>query len=116
MNMYSARSGHPLALSLLGDVADGGTLFSNDGAHILGWYKQTERYVSVLMLGGHPCARGTLSGVDTSTISRAASVVRAALGVSVQALVRYVGHAQSVVLKLVTIQLLDSSETHNLHQ
>lgn len=63
------------------------------------------------MLGGHPCARGPLPGVDTGTVSRAATVVRAALGVTVQTLVRYVGHSQSVVLKLVAIQLLDRSET-----
>lgn len=102
---------HSLALSLLGDVADGGTFFADDGAHILGWHKQTERYISVLMLGGHPRARRALSGVDTGTVSRAATVVRAALGVCVQAFIGYVGHAQSVVLKLVAIQLLDSSET-----
>lgn len=98
-------------MSLLGDVADSGTFFANDGTHILGWYKQTERDISVLMLRRHPCARGTLPGVDTSTVSRTATVVRAALGVNVQALVRYVRHAQSVVLKLVAIQLLDRSAT-----
>lgn len=63
------------------------------------------------MLGGHPCARSTLPGVDTATISRAATVVRAALGVNIQALIRYVGHTQSVVLKLVAIELLDRSGT-----
>lgn len=62
------------------------------------------------MLGGHPCARSPLPGVDAGTVSRAATVVRAALGVSIQGFVRYVGHAQSVVLKLVAIQLLDGSE------
>lgn len=63
------------------------------------------------MLGGHPCSRGTLPGVDPGTVSRAATIVRAALGVNIQVLVRYVGHTQSVVLKLVAIQLLDSSKT-----
>lgn len=101
---------HSLALSLLGDVADGGALFADDGAHILGRYKQTEGYIRVLMFGGHPCTRGALPGVDTTSISRAATIVRAALRVNFQALVRYVGNTQSVVFKLVAIQLLDSSE------
>lgn len=46
MDFYS------LALSLLGDVADGGALLADDGTHILRGHQQSEGDVSVLVFGG----------------------------------------------------------------
>lgn len=44
---------HPLALRLLGDVANGGPLLANDGPHVLCGHQQSEGDVGVLRFGGH---------------------------------------------------------------
>ena len=101
-------AGHSLALRLLGDVTDGGALFPDDGTHVLGGHQQAQGDVRVLVLGGDPRPWGAAPGATPGAVSTAA-VVRASLSINFRVLVRDVGDAKGVVLKLVSIQLLDGS-------
>lgn len=102
---------YSLALRLLGDVANGGSLLADDGSNVLCGYQQSQRDVGVRRFGWHPRARGPTTGPATRPISRAPTVIRPALAsVQLSGIVGNVGDVQGVVLKLVSIQLLDGSE------
>lgn len=105
---------HSLALRLLGDVTDGGPLLADDGSNILCGYQEPQRDVSMWRFRRHS-ARGPTTGPSTRPITRAAAIVRPPLtSFQLRELVRDVGDTQGVVLKLVSIELLDSSDRKTL--
>lgn len=101
---------HSLALRLLGDVANRRPLLADDGSNVLRGHQQPQRDVGVRRLGRHPRARGAATG-PTRSVSGATAVIRPPLApVQLSRVVRDVRHMQGVVLKLVSVQLLDGSE------
>lgn len=109
--MYTQIKRHSLALRLLGDVANGGSLLADDGSNVLCGYQQSQRDVGVRRFGGHPGARGPAAGPSSGPVTRAPAVIGAPLAsLQLRVLIRDVRDAQGVVLKLVSIQLLDGSE------
>lgn len=105
------QSGHSLARCLLGDVTNGGSLLADDGTDVLCGYQQSQRDVYVLSFGGHPWARGTTAGPASGAIARSTAIIGPPLAsLQLRVLIRDVGDTQGIVLKLVTIQLLDGSE------
>lgn len=111
------RKDHPLALRLLGDVANSSALLADDGSNVLGGHQQSERDVCMGGFGGHPRAWGPSTGTPTGPVARAPAIIRSPLAsFHVRGLVRDVGDTQSVVLQLVPVQLLDGSvRGHRLH-
>lgn len=107
--LSGAPRGHSLALRLLGDVADGGALLADDGADVLRGHQQPQGDVGV-RLGGHPGARGAPAGPPPGPVATATVVGPPLAALLLRGLVGDVGDAQSVVLELVPVQLLDGSE------
>ncbi len=79
---------YSLALSLLGDVTDGGALLADNGAHILCGDQQPDRDVRVLMFVGDPRAGRHLAGVSSRTVSGTSAVVWASLRVDIRVFIR----------------------------
>lgn len=102
--------GHSLALRLLGDVADGGPLLADDGSDVLRGHQQPQGDVGVRRLVEHPRARGARARPPPGPVSTPAVFGPSLASISLRVLVGDVGDAQGVVLKLVSIQLLDGSE------
>ena len=101
---------HPLALRLLGDVANSGALFADDGSNILCGYQQSERDVGMWGFSGHPRAGGPTTESTTGPVARAPTVIRPPLAsLHLRSFIRDVRDTQGVVLKLVSIQFLDGS-------
>ena len=100
------RGRDSLGLGLLCDIADGGALLANDGAHVLGGHQKPQRDVHLLLLGrGSGSHRRALSGLTPRAKASAAPVLRTLCNL----LIRDIGHLQGMVLQLVAIQLHDGS-------
>lgn len=103
--------GYVLATGLLGDVADGGSLFADDGADILRGHQQSQGDVGVRRLAGHPGARGAAVRAAAGSVAGAPAVLlRTRAALQLRVLVGDVGDTQCVVFQLVSIELLDGSE------
>lgn len=101
---------HSLALRLLGDVADSSSLLADDGSHILCGYQQSQRDVGMWRFAGHP-GGGPATRSTAGPVARATAIIGTPLpSLQLRGFVRDIGDTQGVVLKLVSIQLLDGSE------
>ncbi len=67
--------------------------------------------------GGHPRARRPSAGSTSGSVTRSPAIIGPPLAsLQLRVLIRNVGNTQGVVLKLVSIQLLDGSERDAAHE
>lgn len=94
-HLYLPCGQDSLGLGLFCDVADGGPLLANDGAHILGGHQEPQGDVHLLLFGWGPsCHRGALAGLTPRAKASSAPVLRTLCDL----LIRNVGDLQGVVL------------------
>lgn len=72
---------YPLASSLLGYVADSGSLLADDGSNVLRQYQQPQRKVSMWRFSRHPWVRGHTSRPTSRAITRAPAIFRPPLAI-----------------------------------
>lgn len=108
---HNTQNSFLLALCLFGDVSNGGSFLANNCSHVLRRYQQSQRDVNMLGFRRDSRTWGPTTRHAMGSITRTSAIIWPTLPpIKLRSVIRDVGDTQGVVLKLISIQLLDGSE------